>query len=135
MKLNIFVFGVALLTCTNCTRPTDDLTSKKVAALEAKVETLEKRNSDLALKGEIVSGLLFRSGLDRFFVTAEFWENVYDSGQADCARRCISAATAERAACEKNPNDVERQQCFQRASDNASRCQTQCSQSHPPPQP
>ena len=42
-----------------------DTTAKKVAALEAKVETLEKRNSDLALKGRIVSSQLFSSGLDR----------------------------------------------------------------------
>ena len=110
-----------------------DTTAKKVAALEAKVETLEKRNSDLALKGRIVSSQLFSSGLDRFFGEPEFWENTYDSGQADCAKRCISTLASERKACENIADATQRQQCFQGAVDRASRCQTQCSASFPPP--
>jgi hypothetical protein len=107
----------------------------KVAALEAKVATLEKRNSDLALKGRIVSSQLFRSPLEDFFASPEFWENTYDSGQADCARRCIETLTSERKACENIADDTQRLQCFQEASDRASRCQTQCSASFPPPIP
>jgi hypothetical protein len=136
MKATVMVLGVGLLLiCTSCNRPTDDVTAKKVAALEAKVEALEKRNSDLALKGQIVSSLLFGSPLDNFFASDEFWQNTYDSGQADCAKRCISALTAERKACEKIADATQRQKCFQDALDRASKCQTQCSASHPPPMP
>jgi hypothetical protein len=107
----------------------------KVAALEAKVATLEKRNSDLALKGRIVSSQLFRSPLEDFFASPEFWENTYDSGQADCARRCIETLTAHREACEDITDDTERLQCFQEASDRATTCHKQCSGSFPPPIP
>ena len=133
MKTNVLILGVSvLLTCTGCIRPADE-TTKKVAALEAKVETLQKRNNDLALKGRIISSHLFRSPLEDFFASPEFWENTYDSGQADCAKRCISTLTTEREACEKIANDSERQQCFQKATDRASNCQTQCSKNFPPP--
>jgi len=110
-------------------------TAKKVAALEAKLDTLVKRNSDLALKGRIVSSQLFRSPLEDFFASPEFWENTYDSGQADCARRCIETLTAHRNVCKDKTDETERLQCFQEASDNASSCQTQCSGSFPPPIP
>jgi len=107
----------------------------KVAALEAKVAMLEKRNGDLALKGRIVSSQLFDSPLDNFFASPEFWENTYDSGQADCARRCIEDLTAHRNACKEITDDTERLQCFQEASDRASTCHAQCSGSFPPPIP
>jgi len=107
----------------------------KVAALEAKAATLEKRNDDLALKGRIVSSQLFGSPLDNFFASPEFWENTYDSGQADCAKRCIEEVSAHRKACEEIADDTERQQCFQEASDRGSECQRQCSASFPPPIP
>jgi len=107
----------------------------KVAALEAKVATLEKRNSDLALKGRIISSQVFRSPLEDFFGSPEFWENTYDSGQADCARRCIEELTANKAACAAITNDAEKKQCYQDAYDRGSRCQTNCSRSFPPPIP
>ncbi len=135
MKANLLILGVVLLTCASCSRPTNDTTAKKVAALEAKVETLEKRNSDLALKGRIVGSQLFGSGLDRFFGEPEFWENTYDSGQADCAKRCISTLTSERKACENIADATQRLQCFQAAVDRASKCHRQCSASNPPPIP
>ena len=80
MKANFFVLSLVVLLCTSCDRPSDEGTAKKVAALETKVETLEKRNSDLALKGQIVGMQIFASPLDQFFGSKEFWENTYDSG-------------------------------------------------------
>ena len=136
MKAIVLVLGVAaLLTCTGCDRSTDEMNTPKVAALEAKVETLEKRNNDLALKGRIVSSQLFGSPPGNFFASDEFWENTYDSGQADCAKRCISALTAERAACQNIADAAKRLQCFQDATGRASSCQTQCSANNPPPIP
>jgi hypothetical protein len=110
-------------------------TAKKVAALEAKLDTLAKRNSDLALKGRIVSSQLFRSPLEDFFASPEFWENTYDSGQADCANRCIDALTAHRNVCMGKTDEEERLQCFQEASDRATTCHKGCSESFPPPIP
>jgi hypothetical protein len=69
---------------------------KAVAALQAKVAALEKRNSDLALKGRIVSSQLLGAkevhgfGLDSFFAEPEFWQNTYDVGQVECSERCIA---------------------------------------------
>ena len=129
MKAIGFVLGVGGLLTLN------GWTAKKVAALEAKLDTLAKRNSDLALKGRIVSSQLFRSPLEDFFASPEFWENTYDSGQADCANRCIEALTAHRNVCKDKTDEAERLQCFQEASDRATTCHKQCSASFPPPIP
>jgi hypothetical protein len=101
--------------------------AKRLDALKAKVSKLEKRNNDLVLKLRIVSGL-FGTGspLGDFFASDEFWENPYDSSQADCSRRCIRTLTAERAACQNITDPAKRQKCFQDASDRASRCHRQC---------
>ena len=125
--ISVFVLGVGGLLAWN------GWAAKKVAALEAKVATLEQRNSDLALKGRIVSSQLFRSPLEDFFASPEFWENTYDSGQADCARRCIETLTVHRNACQEIADETQRLQCFQEASDRASECHKQCVASFPPP--
>jgi hypothetical protein len=78
---------------------------------------------------------LFRSPLENFFASDEFWQNPYDSGQADCAQRCISTLTSERNACSRIADEGQRQRCFQDALDRASNCQRQCSANHPPPIP
>jgi hypothetical protein len=133
-KANVFVLGICvLLACTSCNRLIEDATAKEVAALEGKVQTLEKRNTDLALKGRIVSSQLFSSGLDRFFGEPEFWENTYDVGQAECAKRCIATLTSERKDCEKIADATQRLQCVQGAVERASNCQQQCAGRFPPP--
>jgi hypothetical protein len=111
--------------------------AKAVEALQAKVETLEKRNSDLALKGQIIGGLLFGKtdtfGLDRFFGEPEFWENTYDSGQADCSARCSKNYQEEMQACNRIEDPTERQQCIQRAYDTVVSCHSNCAQMFPTP--
>jgi hypothetical protein len=137
MKANVFVLCVVvLLICTSCNQPTDGTTAQKIAALEAKVETLEKRNKDLEFKGRMAgSSYPFGSPLENFFNSDEFWENPYDSGQADCAKRCVSTLLSERKVCEGITDCTQRQQCFQDVVGRASRCQTNCSASNPPPIP
>ena len=102
--------------------------------LQSRVEALERRTNDFALKGQIISSQLFgKVGLDRFFGEPEFWENTYDSGQADCSRRCIKDLTAHRQACEALLDPAERQRCYQEAADNAALCHERCAQSFPTP--
>ena len=107
--------------------------TQRDASLEAKVAALERRNRDLTLKARIISSQLFGSPLANFFASPEFWENTYDSGQADCAKRCIETLTAERKACENIADPAQRQKCFEEASQRASTCQQRCSSSFPPP--
>ncbi|MCA1600203.1 MAG: hypothetical protein LC776_00685 [Acidobacteria bacterium] len=119
--------GIAVLVARN---------AKAVAALQANVATLEKRNSDLALKGRIVSSQLFgATGVDRFFAEPEFWENSYDVGQAECSRRCIEELTAQRKACEDITDATERERCLQDALDRATTCHKRCAEMFPPPIP
>jgi hypothetical protein len=127
----VLMIGV-LLVFAGCNPPAaDDATAKKVAELEAKVAALEKRNNDLALKTRI-GGSLFGSPLHNFFASDEFWENPYDSGQADCAKRCITALAAANKACNAKPDGPDKQNCFKDALDRASNCQKGCSASFPP---
>lgn len=133
MKATVLVFAIGLLlTRPGCNHPAADAIAKKVAELEAKVATLEKRNNDLMLKTRI-GGSLFGSPLRNFFASDEFWENTYDSGQADCAKRCIGDLTAENKACTAKPDGPDKQTCFQEAIDRAFNCQKGCSKRFPPP--
>jgi hypothetical protein len=115
--------------------------AKAVAALQANVAALEKRNSDLALKGRIVSSQLLGAkeihgfGIDRFFAEPEFWENTYDVGQVECSKRCIEELTAGRKACEDIEDPAERERCFQDALDRATTCHKRCAEAFPPPIP
>jgi len=70
-----------------------------------------------------------------FFASPEFWENTYDSGQADCAKRCIATLTSDLKACKQIADEAGRQKCINDAVDRASKCQTNCSASNPPPIP
>jgi hypothetical protein len=67
--------------CGACTQGTsqDDRLATRVEALETDVAALDARTNDLMLKNQITSSLLFRSPLDNFFQSPEFWENTYDS--------------------------------------------------------
>jgi hypothetical protein len=116
------------------------LSARTVTALRADVAALEKRNSDLALKGRIVSSQLFGKeeigfGLDRFFAEPEFWENPYDSGQVSCSNRCITELTAAREACDAIADSTERQKCLEDALDRAVTCHKRCAEAYPTPIP
>ena len=137
-KRLLLVMG-AVLVLSNCSNGDGGDNGRKVAALEkkvgeleAKVTTLTARDSDLALKARIISNQIFASPLDRFFGSDEFWENPYDSGQADCAKRCTATLQSELKICDNAGNPS---QCRIDAVSRASTCQTRCSTNNPPPIP
>lgn len=71
-------------------------------SVEERLDALERRVDDYSLKSEILSDVTpsFDTGLDRFFAEPEFWENTYDSAQAECSRRCSKAYAAHLAICD-----------------------------------
>jgi hypothetical protein len=104
--------------------------AETVEALRESIADLEKRNADLALKTQIVtSQLIGKTGLDRFFGEREFWDNIYDSGMADCAKRCIDQAAEDRRECAKITDPAKRLACYEEASSRAAKCQQNCSES------
>jgi len=130
MRFILYLFSATtLLLATGCTGTAapDPKNESRIAALEQRAEAMERKSDDLALKSKIVSSQVFGSPLDNFFSADGWWENPYDSGQADCARRCIAAAATQRAACPKKEVESERLTCYQEASDSAANCQRQCS--------
>jgi hypothetical protein len=132
MKWNVLASVVALTACAACAPPANDESIKRIADLESKVTALQQRDADVRLKAKIVSNRIFDSPLDRFFGEAEFWEDTYDSGQADCSRRCIENLQAERKACPTSPDPAA---CFAQAAQRASECHSRCAMSFPPPIP
>ena len=132
MKWNVIAGAVVLTACAACAPPANDDNIKRIADLEAQVATLQQRDSDVRLKARIISNRIFDSPLDRFFGEAEFWENTYDSGQADCSRRCSEVLTSEREACANSADPVN---CFKQAADKANACHTRCAMNFPPPIP
>jgi hypothetical protein len=131
MRMKLVLLSVGAMLCAACAPPADDATAKQLAALETKVDMLQKRDQDVRLKVRIVSQI-FGSPLENFFASDEFWENPYDSGQADCAKRCIAELSAANTACAAIADQAKRLACFQDATARASRCQTQCSKNFPP---
>jgi hypothetical protein len=119
--------GVLLSSACGGTRP--DVVSaleKRVQTLETSQSALQKQSDNLALKARISSGLLHGSPLEDFFASPEFWENTYDSGQADCANRCIKANQEHRAACARLTDPAARQKCYEEALQRVTACQRGC---------
>ena len=105
-------------------------TTKPMGDLEERVAALERRANDFALKGQILSDVTpsFETGLDRFFAEPEFWENTYDSAQADCSRRCSKDYARHLAICD-DPNQTPRSEqaaCRTRARETVIACHASC---------
>lgn len=111
----------------------NDAARQSIDDLASRVEALERRTNDLALKGQILGSAFGKSGLDQFFGEPEFWENPYDVGQAECAKRCIQEAATAREACANITDSTARLACYESAAESAARCQAQCSSRFPPP--
>jgi hypothetical protein len=123
----ILCVGILLTTaCENRAQPSPADLGKRISALEADHAALRTQADNLQLKSRIVSGLLHRSPLEDFFASPEFWENTYDSGQADCANRCIRANTETRAACAAITDVARRQKCYDDALASVTACQRGC---------
>lgn len=106
-----------------------------VRELQQSVADLERRHNDLVLKAQVLSIRAAGGtwGWDRFLSEPEFWENVYDSGMADCASRCIRDLQAAKAACdaEHTEGSSEWNHCRSVALADAVLCQNRCSAANP----
>ena len=127
MKTPFLFVALLLATLVACEKKEaspDPAYQQRIDSLTTRIAALEQENSQLRLKGRISSSL--KSGLDAFFDADEFWENVIDVGQQECANRCIQATKQHREACAAITDDAKRLACYQEASDNAAACQKQC---------
>lgn len=106
-----------------------------VRELQHSLATLEQRHNDLVLKAQVLSIKAAGGtwGWDRFLSEPEFWENVYDSGMADCARRCIDELRERNAACDATyaAGSSEWHHCRSVALADAALCQDRCSAANP----
>jgi hypothetical protein len=101
----------------------------RLAELEEKVGQLERRANDFALKSQILVDLSspsFETGIDRFFAEPEFWENTYDSSQADCSRRCSADYRSASEACAALADPDERKRCQETADQAVAACHANC---------
>ena len=117
----LFVFG----SCTG-QAPQAPVADARVTELQNKVVALEKKVEDLQLKGQIVSSILFKLSEQRFLHSTRFWNEVYDSAHANCARDKLEDTRIARGACADEPTENQRQQCFEDVAVAASRSQLQC---------
>ena len=103
-------------------------TGKAIGDLEERVAALERRANDFALKGQILGDITpsFETGIDRFFAEPEFWENTYDSSQADCSRRCSEAYREHLKACEDVAGVTAREACRSQARAAVIACHATC---------
>jgi hypothetical protein len=110
-----------------------DLT-QAVHELQRSVAALEQRNKDLVLKLQLFSTRAESNwGWDRFASEPEFWENIFDSGLADCQGRCITNLQESYAACDRNHQKYspEWHACNDEARARSVACQRACSGAHP----
>jgi hypothetical protein len=96
--------------------------------LADRVSALERRANDFALKGQILGDVTpsFETGIDRFFAEPEFWENPYDSSQADCSRRCSEAYRQHLRACDDVAGVTARESCRSQARAAVIACHATC---------
>ena len=106
--------------------PPAPVPGSRVTELENKVVALEKKVEDLQLKGQIVSSILFKLSEQRFLHSTRFWNEVYDSAHANCARGQLEDTRIARGNCADETNENLRQQCFEDVAVAASRGQLQC---------
>jgi len=128
MKLLIipFVMG-AVLFFSACGKPSEEnhaAHQKQLDSLTNRIAQLEKQNSQIMMKGRIAGS--FSSGLDAFFETDEFWEDIVDVGDAECSKRCIDMLTTHRKACAAMTDCAAREACYKEATENAANCHKQC---------
>ena len=108
--------------------------AKTVEALQKSVAALEERNKDLVLKLQIFGIRATRNwGWDRFLSEPEFWENIVDTGLADCQGRCIKNLNTAYAACNSahTPGSQEWLDCRKEALDTCVLCQDRCADANP----
>jgi hypothetical protein len=107
---------------------------KAVRELQKSVAALEQRNNDLVLKAQIFSIRAAGNwGWDRFLSEPEFWENIYDTGLADCQGRCIRDLNAGYKACDDTHEkfSTEWKNCRAEALSRAIFCQDNCADANP----
>jgi outer membrane murein-binding lipoprotein Lpp len=146
-RLWVIVIALSVSIATGCmkapdSQATDELNARvealenEVASLKQEQDQIEKKVSDVRLKGRISSNYsVFGSPLEQFFQAAEFWENTYDSALADCQARCIDEIKPRREACEEIEDASERINCFKDASAMGQRCHQECMERFPPELP
>ena len=113
----------------------DTDTRQAIRELQQSVAALQRRQDDLALKAQVfaIKAAGGTWGWDRFLSEPEFWENVYDSGMADCASRCIRNLQRAYASCDTNhtKGSPEWAHCRSVALADAALCQDRCSEANP----
>lgn len=114
------------MACSPAPPAVDAALERRLQAIESGHTTLQRQVEGVTLKSEVTSSLLFRSPLQDFFASPEFWQQTYDSGQADCARRCIRANQEQRAACAKLPAGADQARCYDDALQRVTACQRGC---------
>lgn len=101
--------------------------SRNTAELQRQLAAERAKVNDLKLKLRIKASINpFRTPLQNFFDSPEFWENVIDVAGQECANRCIRAATAHRQACARIVDSAKKDRCYQEAANNAASCQRSC---------
>ena len=108
--------------------------AQAVRELQRSVAALEQRNKDLVLKLQLFSTRPVGNwGWDRFASEPEFWENIFDSGLADCQGRCITTLQRDYAQCDLNHSKYspEWNACMDEARDRSVACQRACSGANP----
>jgi hypothetical protein len=128
----ILLTGLLPLVLAACDPAQDS--ERRISELETRIDALEQETQTLRLKGQAMAGfgLFGARPIDSFFASPEFWEQTYDSGQADCSRRCSANLATENTACETSANP---QSCREKALQTASNCHTQCAMNNPVPVP
>jgi hypothetical protein len=113
---------------TSCRQgaPNDLQLAKKVEELDARAGALEVKLKDDELKTRVVVSVYMERNPwnNPALLSTRFWdEKTYNSARADCANRCIEAATRAQEACkQKDPT----QACYDQATAAAGQCQLGC---------
>ncbi len=134
MQTQTFIVLIAIGAQVGCAATTQSV-DPRTAELEQENARLRAKDDAVKAKLATIRKFPFRSPLEDFFASPEFWECTYDSGSSDCAARCAAEAAGLRAACEQKPSCEEKQRCYEEAAQRAATCVQACPRPRVPTDP
>ena len=128
MKIRILFSFLLLPLLWSCnTKLTDSIQLvERLKSLEKEVTNQNQEIVSLAIKTRVSNSSPFKSPLNQFFDSDEFWEGPFDVSKSECYRRCLGLLKQYQDPCYDLSKEEERIECFENALLEIQSCYDNC---------